>query len=644
MPLNEIDDATYTTQTESNLFYSNHSSTFYIGNQPYVATALQGSDGGLYVYRVDLDANNEPNYVLTGSMQMDDGNSRVVVLGPTNGGGEIYLNGVQTDVSSTILADTQNYQGTDSTIFGVSDAALYGNGAQYIEPVDINGTQFLFVNSQNGAGIHVWSVNDDGELAHVGGMDLGNGQNRTVYGMEVYTDTQGTTHVYVAETELGGATGTFGQTTQYTFDPATGDFSDKTNVLTLPGNANAMFDTEIYHTAEGETYLVAIGRHGITYRLMDPATGEVTGPSNSILRSDISSEDTGGLGTITVMTDEDGLEHLVYGSYNDDKVFSLTLTTDPTTPGTPTLTLGDTIDANVLLDFDTHTFDDGTGPREVVLVNTVDANGVNNGTAMFYMNADGTFDLFDSTTILTDDTAPVLIQTTDGTYWISDPDTQNSTGGPQKSVSIVCFTAETKILTQNGEIRATDLQVGDMVLTEDRGYQPLRWIGRKTIDRARLRRDPSLLPVTIEAGALGPHLPRERLTVSRQHRILVQSAIVKRTFGEDSVLIPAIKLAELPGVYVDENVEAVEYVHILFDNHEIVTANGARAESLYLAATARDQLGDASMQEIYNIFPEFRQPENLPSSCRTIVERKKLTSNLIRRHVKNNKDLVHTAT
>lgn len=74
--------------------------------------------------------------------------------------------------------------------------------------------------------------------------------------------------------------------------------------------------------------------------------------------------------------------------------------------------------------------------------------------------------------------------------------------------------------------------------------------------------------------------------VSRQHRMLVRSKVAERMFGRPDALVSAIKLTALPGIYVDDQVEEVEYFHILFDQHEIVWAEGAPSESMFAGPEA----------------------------------------------------------
>jgi hypothetical protein len=205
--------------------------------------------------------------------------------------------------------------------------------------------------------------------------------------------------------------------------------------------------------------------------------------------------------------------------------------------------------------------------------------------------------------------------------------------------AVVCFARGTLIKTPAGEVRVQDLTAGDDVLTLDKGTQKIRWIGSTQRDSIDLVANPKLRPVRITAGALGDGLPAQDLLVSRQHRFLVRSPIAQRMFETSEVLLPAIKLIDLDGIDIAEDVDAVEYFHILFDRHEIVCSNGAWSESLFTGPEALQAVPSASAQEIKKLFPEICEPNYEPASARHIPETGKLMRKLVARHKKNNKPL-----
>ncbi|MTI00525.1 Hint domain-containing protein [Roseibium sp. RKSG952] len=209
----------------------------------------------------------------------------------------------------------------------------------------------------------------------------------------------------------------------------------------------------------------------------------------------------------------------------------------------------------------------------------------------------------------------------------------------ETGTGFVCFTRDTLILSERGPVRVQDLRTGDMIPTKGHGMQPLRWIGRRRFDTGSLEDNAKRRPVRILAGALGGGLPERDLLVSRQHRMLVQSKIAERMFGASDVLIPAIKLIALPGIFVDETVESVEYFHLLFDRHEIVFAEGAPSESLYTGPEALKSLSSEARREIFDIFPELAEMNYTPNPA-SYIPKGRQQAQLVARHLKNNKPLL----
>jgi len=168
-----------------------------------------------------------------------------------------------------------------------------------------------------------------------------------------------------------------------------------------------------------------------------------------------------------------------------------------------------------------------------------------------------------------------------------------------------CFTEGTLIATLHGEIPVEDLARGDRVMTLDNGPRPIRLILSRRLSAEELAHYPNLRPVRIAAGALGPRTPREDLLVSPQHRMLVSSRISARMFDSPEVLVAAKHLVGAPGIEIADEPREVTYYHILFDDHQIVTANGALSESLYTGPEALKTVPAEAREEIFLLFPEL---------------------------------------
>ena len=161
------------------------------------------------------------------------------------------------------------------------------------------------------------------------------------------------------------------------------------------------------------------------------------------------------------------------------------------------------------------------------------------------------------------------------------------------------------IETVSGLVPVQDLSVGDLVKTAYNGYQPIRWIGSRKLDRIDLAINPKLCLVRIKASALGFGLPERDLVVSWQHRVLLPNKTVQQMLNAEEALIAAIHLTPSPAAEIDEQAELAEYFHLLFDRHEIIFADGVPIESLFLGPETLKALGKAQIDEIFSIFPEL---------------------------------------
>lgn len=176
-----------------------------------------------------------------------------------------------------------------------------------------------------------------------------------------------------------------------------------------------------------------------------------------------------------------------------------------------------------------------------------------------------------------------------------------------------CFTTGTLIETEDGLRKVEDLQPGDRVRTADHGLQPLLHLCRQQFPAQG-----KFAPVMIRAGALGN---ARDLRVSQEHRMVVADWRAELYVGQSEVLVAAKHLVNGRGIVIETG-GRVEYIHLLFANHEIVFAEGIASES-YLPSHAV-KLAEADVnRETLAFFPESGAGHAPPDKTARIVARRR---------------------
>ena len=201
------------------------------------------------------------------------------------------------------------------------------------------------------------------------------------------------------------------------------------------------------------------------------------------------------------------------------------------------------------------------------------------------VNADGTL------TVVGDGNVEVA----NFTYTVASSTGQTDTGFVIVD-SVPCFVAGTMVLTPQGEVPVETLTPGDLVLTKDDGPQPLRWIGQRRVE-ARA----AFAPIFIAANTFGEH---RSLMVSPLHRVLIRDSLAEVLFGEREVLVAARDLVNDRSVRRIEG-GMVDYVHILFDRHQVVFSEGLETESFLPGPQIARSFEAEVIDEITALFPEL---------------------------------------
>ena len=144
---------------------------------------------------------------------------------------------------------------------------------------------------------------------------------------------------------------------------------------------------------------------------------------------------------------------------------------------------------------------------------------------------------------------------------------------------VPCFVAGTLIASPGEPTLVEDIKVGQRVLTRSGAARRVVWIGSTTVTESMLRTEPHLRPVRIVREALGPGIPHRDLLLSPQHAILVSSAL-------GTHLVPCIALVDGHGIVREDPNSPVAYHHFQLESHDVVSAEGAWAETYLAIASA----------------------------------------------------------
>jgi len=165
-------------------------------------------------------------------------------------------------------------------------------------------------------------------------------------------------------------------------------------------------------------------------------------------------------------------------------------------------------------------------------------------------------------------------------------------------IHLACFTRGTAIRTARGEVLVEDLISGDLIWTEARGLQPIRWICQREVPATG-----DFAPIRICAGTLGAD---RDILVSPAHRMLIQGREVELLCGVPKALVAAKDMVNGTTILRDTTLKTVEYFHLLFDQHEVLEAHGTLSESFLPHPENVGDFHAKQREELFALFPELK--------------------------------------
>jgi hypothetical protein len=134
--------------------------------------------------------------------------------------------------------------------------------------------------------------------------------------------------------------------------------------------------------------------------------------------------------------------------------------------------------------------------------------------------------------------------------------------------------------------------------TADGKTVKIKWVARQDV-LTTFGPAERLMPVRFAAGALGDGLPHADLTVTADHGMLIDGIICHAGALANGTTITTVPLSEFRGRYT--------VYHIETEEHEIILANGAPAETFIDNVSRRSFDNFAEFEELYGDVPEMEE-------------------------------------
>ena len=170
--------------------------------------------------------------------------------------------------------------------------------------------------------------------------------------------------------------------------------------------------------------------------------------------------------------------------------------------------------------------------------------------------------------------------------------------------------------TPCGLRRIEIVRPGDLIVTRTNGLQPVQMVWKRRLTRKQLEQNPDLAPIRLRPRAIGPMMPQRDLMVAPDHRLLIPGFRLAGIEDDTSVLTEARKIAESSdSIFVDHDVDSVTYYQLVFEEHQVLAANGLPVESYLPDAAAIQALGGEMRDALEERFPDLLSaPESYPAS------------------------------
>lgn len=133
-----------------------------------------------------------------------------------------------------------------------------------------------------------------------------------------------------------------------------------------------------------------------------------------------------------------------------------------------------------------------------------------------------------------------------------------------------CMLRGTRIQTARGLVAVEDLAIDDKIVVHDGTPRAIKWVGCSTIPINTSGTAATVRPIRIARSAIKENVPERDVYLSPAHAIYIDGNLIPARY-----LVNGTSITEC---YVDGG--AIEYWHVLLDDHAVMSAEGMAVETL----------------------------------------------------------------
>jgi len=187
------------------------------------------------------------------------------------------------------------------------------------------------------------------------------------------------------------------------------------------------------------------------------------------------------------------------------------------------------------------------------------------------------------------------------------------------------FVAQTRVATPGGWRECAALSVGDIVLSVDNDWQPVRQLHKSVLWTGQAACPKALHPIYAPAGVFGA---RQDMLLLPEQGVMLESEHAYELFGAFAVIVPAALLEGFCGIRRHVPDREIDVVSVVCERDELlITDSGALVQC--------SRRGPATLVSLEELLDQSRETQGDPRAALPVLDRTQARALLSRLHCRN---------